>query len=376
MLDYLINQQLNILIFFFIILLNSILNLFRIKNLKKVEIIKENFPKISILIPARNEEKNIEKCVRSILNQNLKDFEVIVLNDASEDKTLEILKKIQNEDSRLKVIDNKTLKDGWLGKPNACQILFENSKGDILVFLDADTFHKENSISKGVSFLLKNNLDFVSVFPQEIVLSFFEKLIVPFMNFALMAFHPLIPFANGQFTIYKREVLDKIGGFEKIKDEVLDDIKMVNLLRKLKFKTRILSGKDISFCRMYYDSKSLFMGFIKSYFAIFDYHLLLSIFVFTYLIFAFFYPYILIYLKIKYSLNEIKYLNIFLIFILSYSIFLITYFKFKYPLIYSILFQITILVNSIIGYLSIIYTLTNKRVWKGRFITRKKFKLI
>lgn len=110
------------------------------------------------------------------------------------------------------------------------------------------------------------------------------------MNFALMAFHPLIPFANGQFTIYKRCVLDKIGGFEKIKDEVLDDIKMVNLLRKLKFKTKILSGKDISFCRMYHDTKSLFMGFIKSYFAIFDYHFLLSIFVFTISYFCIFLP--------------------------------------------------------------------------------------
>ncbi len=376
MFNYLINQQLNILVFFLIIFLNSIFNLFRIKNLKKVEDLKENFPKISILIPARNEEKNIEKCVRSILNQNLKNFELIVLNDASEDNTLEILKRIQNEDSRLKIIDNKTLKEGWLGKPNACQILYENSRGDILIFLDADTFHKENSISKGISFLLKNNLDFVSVFPQEIVDSFFEKIIVPFMNFALMAFYPLIPFANGQFTIYKRDVLDKIGGFEKIKDEVLDDIKMVNLLRKLKFKIKILSGKDISFCRMYHDTKSLFMGFIKSYFAIFDYHFLLSIFVFTYLIFAFFYPYILIYLIIKYSFNQINYLNMFLIFMLSYSIFLLTYFKFKYPLFYSILFQITILINSIIGYLSIFYTLTNRRVWKGRLITKKKFKLI
>lgn len=118
--------------------------------------------------------------MRSILNQNLKNFELIVLNDASEDKTLEILKRIQNEDSRLKIIDNKTLKEGWLGKTNACQILYENSVGDILIFLDADTFHKENSISKGVSFLLKNNLDFISVFPQEIVNSFFEKIIIPF----------------------------------------------------------------------------------------------------------------------------------------------------------------------------------------------------
>ncbi|MCX8095735.1 MAG: glycosyltransferase family 2 protein [Caldisericia bacterium] len=363
-------------LFFLAVFINSIINLFRIKNLKSIKEITENLPYISILIPARNEEKNIERCVRSVLNQNLKNFELIVLNDNSEDNTLEILEKIQKEDIRLKIIDNKILKEGWLGKPNACQILYENSKGDILVFLDADTFHKENSISKAVSFLIKNNLDYISVFPQEIVSSTFEKIIIPFMNFALMSFYPLIPFANGQFVIYKREVLDKIGGFEKIKDEVLDDIKMANILRILKFKTRILSGKNLSFCRMYYDVKSVFMGFIKSYFAIFDYHLLLSIFVFTYLVFAFFYPYILLYLKIKYHINEIRYLNIISIYLFSYLIFLLTYYKFGYPLIYSILFQITILINSLIGYLSIIYTIAGKRIWKGRTIPKKRFKII
>lgn len=376
MIDYIVGQQLNILIFFIIIFLNSIINLFRIKNLKSVKELEKDLPFISILIPARNEEKNIERCVKSILNQSIKNFELIVLNDDSEDKTLDILKEIQKEDSRLIVIDNKTLRNGWLGKTNACQILYENSRGDILVFVDADTFHKEKAISKAISFLIKRNLDFISVFPQEIVVSFFEKIIIPFMNFSLMSFYPFIPFANGQFTVYKRYVLETIGGFEKIKDEVLDDIKMANLLRKYKFKTKVLSGKDITFCRMYYDSKSLFMGFIKSYFGIFDYHLFLSIFLFTYLIFAFFYPYLLIFLKIKLNINDIKIINIFLIFLISYLIFLLTYLKFKYPLPYSLLFQITILFNSIIGYLSIIYTLTGKRVWKGRYIPKKKIKII
>lgn len=146
---------------------------------------------------------------------------MIVLNDDSEDKTLEILKEIQERDSRLTIIDNKTVRSDWLRKTNACQILFENSKGEILVFIDADTFHNENAILKAVSFLIKKDLDFLSVFPQEIVVSFFEKIIIPFINFSLMSFRPFIPFANGQFTVYKRYVLEKLCGFEKIKDEVL-----------------------------------------------------------------------------------------------------------------------------------------------------------
>ncbi|MBC7195326.1 MAG: glycosyltransferase family 2 protein [Caldisericia bacterium] len=376
MIGYLLSQQLNILIFFFLIFLNSFLNLFRIKNLKNVEEIKNDLPKISILIPARNEEKNIERCVKSIINQNYPNFEIFVLNDNSEDRTLEILENLKKEHEKLNIINNKDLKDGWLGKTLALQILYENSNGDVLVFLDADTFHKENAILKAVSYLLKRNLDMLSIFPQEIMGTFLEKLIIPFMNFALMSFYPLLPFANGQFVVFKRETLIKIGGFEKVKDEVLDDIKMVSLLRKYKFKTAILSGKDISFCRMYYDIKSLFMGFLKSYFAIFDYHFLLAIFVYTYLIFSFFYPFIMLSLKYSLSIKEINiFTNIFIIFI-SYSIFLITYLKFNYPIAFSFLFHLTILINSIIGYLSIIYTLTGKRVWKGRKLPKKRIKLI
>jgi len=373
---YLITQQLNIVIFFTLVLINSIFNTRRIKNLKNVKVIKENLLKISVLIPARNEEKNIEKCVKSILNQNYPEFELIVLNDNSTDLTPQILDKLKENYPRLIIIENVSLENGWLGKANACQKLHEESKGEILVFIDADTIHKEDSILKAVSFFVKTQSDLVTIFPQEIVDSFFEKLIIPFMNFALMCFYPLIPFANGQFMLYKREVLDKFNGFQKIKGEVLDDIKMANLLRINKYKVNILSGKDVSFCKMYYDTKSLFYGFIKSYFAIFDYHLLLSIFVFTYLIFSFSYPFIMLGLKFSYNLKEINLITNIIILLVSYSIFLITYIKFNYPLYMSFLFHLTILLNSIIGYLSIIYTLTGKRAWKERRLPKKKIKLL
>ncbi|MGC8943054.1 MAG: glycosyltransferase [Caldisericia bacterium] len=376
MIRYLITQQLNIVIFFTLVLINSFFNIKRIKNLKNVETINENLPKISILIPARNEEKNIEKCVKSILNQNYPDFEIIILNDNSTDSTPQILDKLKENYPKLIVINNISLENGWLGKANACQKLYEESKGEILVFIDADTFHKENSMLKAISFFVKTKSDLITIFPQEIVDSFFEKLIIPFMNFALMSFYPLIPFANGQFMIYRREVLDKFNGFQKIKEEVLDDIKMANLLRINKYKVNVLSGKDISFCKMYYDTKSLFYGFIKSYFAIFDYHLLLSIFVFTYLVFSFFYPFIMLGLKFSLNLKEINLITNLIILIFSYTIFLITYIKFNYPFYMTFLFHLTILLNSIIGYLSIIYTITGKRVWKDRKLPKKKIKLI
>lgn len=376
MIRYLISQQLNILIFFTLILINSILNLWRIKNLKDVDVIYNSFPLVSILIPARNEEKNIEKCVRSILNQKYPNFELIVLNDNSIDKTFEILNRLKESYSNLKIINNVYLEENWLGKPNACQKLLEQSNGEIVIFLDADTFHKEDAILKAVSFLIQSKSDLVTIFPQEVVDSILEKLVIPFMNFALMSFYPLIPFANGQFMVYRKESLKNVGGFEKVRQEVLDDIKMANLFRLNKYKVTVLSGKDISFCKMYHDKKSLFQGFIKSYFAIFDYHLILSIFVFTYLIFSFFYPYIMFFLKYTNSINKIN-LNInFIILITSYLTFLITFLKFNYPLPYSILFQLTILLNSIIGYISIFFTITNKRVWKGRVLPKRKVKLL
>ena len=376
MIKYLISQQLNILIFFTFIFINALFNIKRIKNLKNVDAIKDNFPFVSILIPARNEEKNIERCVKSIISQNYPNFELIILNDNSTDRTPEILKRLKDSYGNIKIIDNINLEDGWIGKTNACQKLYKESKGEIVIFVDADTYHKEDSVLKAVSFLLKTESHLITIFPQEIVETFLEKLIIPFMNFALISFYPLLPFANGQFMVYKRDVLDKINGFQKIKDEVLDDIKMVNLFRKNKYKVSVLSGKSISYCRMYYDRKSLFQGFLKSYFAIFDYHLLLSIFVFTYLIFSFFYPFIMIFLKYGSNLKVINLITNLSILLISYLIFLITYLKFNYPIYMSLLYHLTILINSIIGYLSIIYTLTNKRVWKERVLPKKKIKFL
>jgi len=322
------------------------------------------------------EEKNIEKCVKSVFAQNYPDFEVIILDDNSTDSTPEILKRLSEYYNALKIINNNYLPDAWVGKVYACQLLYKESKGEVLVFLDADTFHKEDAIIKGVSFLLNSKSDLVTVFPQQIVKSPFEKLIIPFMNFALLSFYPLIPFANGQFMIYKKEVLDKFNGFEKIKGEVLDDVNMANLLRINKHKVSVLSGKNISYCRMYNDTKSLFKGFIKNYFAIFNYHILLTIFVFTYLLFAFFYPFIMLGLKFSLNLKQINIIINIIILLLSYSIFLITYIKFNYPFYMTFLYHITILLNTLIGYLSIIFTLLGKATWKDRKLPKKKIKLI
>lgn len=251
------------------------------------------YPTISILIPARNEEAVIERCVSSCLKQDYPDFEVLVLDDLSDDSTGSILLSLQKTDSRLKIIEGSGPQKGWLGKPRACKQLAENARGEIFVFIDADVWLDSEAISSAVKAFQKEQADALTIWPEQRLISLTERMVVPMVYFALMTMLPAIyvkrdprwmpPFirpyfktafaaACGQFIAIKKSAYNAIGGHEIVKDQVVEDVELAKALKRHGYTITMHHGRHQVYCRMYTSDEDLFQGFRKNFFAGFGYN--------------------------------------------------------------------------------------------------------
>jgi len=266
-----------LLVLFLIVIWN--LYLFRKKEIPKVD--DSKLPFVSILVPARNEEENIKNCVTSLLEQEYPNFEVVVLNDSSEDRTGDILKSIQQSYPGLKVITGKQLVEGWTGKTYACKQLAEEAKGEWLLFTDADTTHKKSSLKEAMYTALYRNADLLSVFPKNEMITFSEKLIMPMLYFTSFVLLPhyfvdkkgFVKFgmAVGPFMLFRRSAYDKIGGHESVKHSILEDVNIAKKIKAAGLQLVVADGQSRCTVRMYRNFKEIWNGFSKNIFAGFNY---------------------------------------------------------------------------------------------------------
>jgi len=148
-------------------------------------------PRVSVLVPLRNEARNTRPCIRSLLSQGYGDFEVLALDDESQDCTASELARLRAEESNLQVLQGKPLPDGWLGKHWACHQLAEAASGDLLLFVDADTRHAPTALRDAVSALEAEGADLLAVMPRQEVVSWAERLVVPVMTWSFLSFLPV-----------------------------------------------------------------------------------------------------------------------------------------------------------------------------------------
>lgn len=231
---------------------------------------------ISILIPARNEEKNIAALLESILKQSFTNYEVIVLDDFSLDKTYSIVNEYSQKDRRIKIIKGSELPNDWLGKNWACYQLAQQAEGKYLLFIDADVTLAENSILNAVMELKSKNASMLSVFPAQKINGFGEWLVVPLMNWLLLNFLPVkfvyktkskkFSAANGQFILIEKNVYNKIGKHEVVKDKVVEDMEIARRLKSQGFKIITLLGGNSVYCKMYNSFSEAFIGFSKNFY--------------------------------------------------------------------------------------------------------------
>ena len=231
---------------------------------------------VSVLIPVRNEEKNIERCLNSLRNQLYKNYEILVINDNSTDNTGKILERIASEDSRIKVFTGKPLPDDWYGKPFALHQLSAHAKGDILLFTDADTIHSPASISWAVTNMQRLKVDMISGYIGQVFMTFGEVITVPLMFFLTGFVIPLFlnrfnkssyfSAAIGQYIAIRHEVFNAIGGCETFKKKTSEDIYMSRYVKRKGYSTRFLNITEHVKCRMYNGYNDAIEGIGKNVF--------------------------------------------------------------------------------------------------------------
>lgn len=194
-------------------------------------------PALSVIIPARNEELNIERCVRSVLSATYAPLEILVVDDRSTDGTAAIVERVaaSPEGSRVRVIRGAELPRGWFGKPWALVQGYRQASGDLLVFTDADTRHEPELIARAVTALRVEKVDLVSVLPRQEMGTFWERLVQPHVFVALQSrvsdlrhvnrtrtFWNAI--ANGQFILTTRVAYEAVGTHASVKDAIAEDV--------------------------------------------------------------------------------------------------------------------------------------------------------
>jgi chlorobactene glucosyltransferase len=233
-------------------------------------------PLVSVLIPARNEERHIERCVNSLRNQLYKNYEILVLNDNSTDHTADIVSRIASGDSRVKVFNGEPLPDDWYGKPFALHQLSLQARGEILLFTDADTVHSPSSIAWAVTNMRELKADMLSGYVGQIFLKFGEVVTVPLMFFLTGFVIPLFinrftrlswfSAAIGQYIAIRHEVFRAIGGCESFKKKTSEDIYMARYVKRKGYSTRFLNITEHVKCRMYKGYRSAVEGIGKNIF--------------------------------------------------------------------------------------------------------------
>jgi len=336
---------------------------------------------ISVLIPARNEELNIQRCVNSVLAQDYQNYEVIVLDDNSSDSTPQILAEIASREKRLNVIKGASLPAGWTGKNWACHQLSQAARGEVLLFMDADTYMQPTALSATAGALQDNETGLLSVLPAEETVTWGEKLIIPIIHWAIFCIMPLIlvfnkrmpsiAISHGQYMCFTREAYNHVGGHAAVRNQIVEDKEITRLIVKAGLKWRLFDGTSILGCRMYRSSKEAAEGLIKNLFPLFSYNIPIFIFVWVWLIIVFWQPLVtLIMLAVGFAV-PVQYIYISLYNLgLALIIWGIFYRRFKFPFYLTFLYPLSQIVVSTVALFSMVRNLKGTAVWKDRFITR------
>jgi len=343
----------------------SIYNFFTAPQLKMKGFEISNQKLVSILVPARNEEANIENCLKNILLQDYANTEIIVLDDNSNDRTFEIASSYNKD--KIKVINGDELPENWLGKNWACHQLSEASNGEYLLFIDTDVEIKRGAISTAIQQQRESNVGLLSVFPTQIMKTFGEYLIVPIMNWLLLTFLPLrfvftssnnlFVAANGQFMLWKRETYFSIGGHEAVKNKVVEDMELAKLCKKNNLKIKTLLGSDLVYCNMYNSFKDAYSGFLKNFYAGFSINPLLFFITILFLLLVFLLPFVVI------TISFYSFIPLILVLVTR----IVVSIKSKQNWLINVFFHpVQMLLMFWIGIVSVIKFETNQLVWKQR----------
>lgn len=238
---------------------------------------------VSVLIPARDEADNIERCVRAAAAARGPVSEIIVYDDGSTDGTSDVLARLRPDLPQLTVIRGDGLPPGWVGKPHALHRLSEMARGELLLHLDADVCLRPDGVLRMLSLIgtpeqVPGGLDAAAVtaVPRQHTGSFPERVMLPLLHLSYVAWLPMplihrtrdprVLAANGQLLLVRRTALQAIGGWQRVRSELVDDMAMCREIKRSGGRVVFADGDEMADCRMYPDAASLRRGFAKNFY--------------------------------------------------------------------------------------------------------------
>lgn len=210
-------------------------------------------PKVSVILPARNEERYIARCLDSLLAQDYPNFEIIAINDSSTDRTGEIMQEYAAKDSRVVHVNAPPKPDGWAGKNWACYEGYLRAKGEVLLFTDADTEHSPSTMSLAIGQLVSQNLDALTAIPLLICNDFWTKITLPALEtFLHTRFSPLrvndpntkTGYFFGSFFVITRSTYEAVGTHKGVRQELVEDGALGGKVKEHKFRMKMVRGES------------------------------------------------------------------------------------------------------------------------------------
>lgn len=233
---------------------------------------EESAPKVTAIIPAKDEEAALAECLDSVRAQSYPNLEILVVDDRSTDATPEIARRAAEADPRVRVLTLSDVPPGWTGKTHALHVATPQTNGHWLWFLDADTRHHPDCLSIVLQYAREQNASLASLLPEMRCESFWEKVVTPLAGIVLMRTYPTfianddrrkLAFANGQFLLIERSAYEAAGGHEAVRDRFVEDIALARRVKALGRSVKTAIAPEISSTRMYTSLSTLIRGWSR-----------------------------------------------------------------------------------------------------------------
>jgi len=339
------------------------------------------WPRCSVLVPARNEEDNIARCTGGLLAQDYPDFQVIVLDDNSTDRTWQILQGLAANDPKLMLIKGKPLPDDWLGKHWACHQLAQVADGELLVYVDADTSHEPGMLRGAAASMAAENTCLISALPRQIVVSWSEMLSIPAFYLGMLCGvpleltrlqrNPLLFAILGQFLVFRRDTYDAAGGYAAVRHNVVDDIAIGRRVHTMGLKYKLLDGDGLVSCRMYRNFDQVWKGLTKSTFATFNFDPYFLTLMYTLVLIFFVSPPVVLGIglaqpQVPMEITAMAGIAVFL----NLVLWTVSHLRFHFPLYLVLIYPFSAIFMTVVALASMILTIQGKALWKGRIMPK------
>ena len=339
------------------------------------------WPRCSVLVPARNEEANIGRCAGGLLAQDYPDFQVIMLDDNSTDRTWQILQEFSSKDPRLVLIKGKPLPEDWLGKHWACHQLALIADGELLIYVDADTYHEPGMLRGAASAMIYEKAALISALPRQIVISWSEMLSIPAFYLGMLCGvpleltrlqrNPLLFAILGQFLVFRRDTYDAAGGYAAVRHNVVDDIAIGRRVHAMGLKYKLLDGDGLVSCRMYRDFDQVWKGLTKSTFATFNFDPYFLTLMYMLVLIFFVSPPVVLGIglaqtQVPMEITAMAGIAV----LLNLVLWTISHLRFHFPLYLVLIYPLSAVFMTVVALTSMVLTMQGKALWKGRIMPK------